>query len=159
MRRSLHFNDRRIQTPRPALNSFVRSELPFTARVAIPDDRAGVQKDFPRVSAFCRPRASNAGGSNLTVNVPWASDKVIRVWWRKACIAAKVRYRYPYQLRHTYASWMLKFREEPLWISKQMGHADVSETLETYVKFIPSLSPDAGMGAYAAIMAAKNRRD
>jgi integrase len=94
-----------------------------------------------------------------TVNKPWHSDKVIRVWWRKACEAAHVRYRYPYQLRHTYASWMLKFREEPLWISKQMGHADVSETLDTYVKFIPSLSPDAGMSAYAAIMAAKQRRD
>jgi integrase len=94
-----------------------------------------------------------------TVNTPWHSDKVIRGWWRKACQAAGVRYRYPYQLRHTYASWMLKFREEPLWISKQMGHAHVSETLEIYAKHIPSMSPDAGMGAYMAIMAAKKRGD
>lgn len=90
-----------------------------------------------------------------TVNQPWKSDKDIRKWWRQACAAAGVRYRFPRQLRHTYASWMLKFREEPLWISKQMGHANVSETLETYAKYIPSMSPDAGMGAYAAIMASK----
>lgn len=94
-----------------------------------------------------------------TVNQPWRSDKEIRAWWRKACAAAGVRYRFPRQLRHTYASWMLKFREEPLWISQQMGHANVSETLETYAKYIPSMSPDAGMGAYAAIMAAKKGRD
>ena len=54
---------------------------------------------------------------------------------------------------------MLKFREEPLWISRQMGHANVSETLETYAKYIPSMNPDAGMGAYAAIMATKKGRD
>lgn len=94
-----------------------------------------------------------------TVNQPWRNDKEIRKWWRRACAAAGVRYRPPKQLRHTYASWMLKFREEPLWISKQMGHADVSETLETYAKYIPSMSPDAGMGAYAAIMATRKGRD
>jgi integrase len=66
-----------------------------------------------------------------------------------------VRYRFPRQLRHTYASWMLTFREDPLWIAKQMGHADVSETFKTYAKYIPSLNPDAGMGAYAMIVGSK----
>ena len=94
-----------------------------------------------------------------TVNRPWNMDKEIRVWWRRACLAAGVRYRFPRQLRHTYASWMLRFREEPMWISKQMGHASVKETLETYAKYIPSMSPDAGMGAYAAIMASRKGRD
>lgn len=105
------------------------------------------------------PTGDNIERRPVTVNTPWHSDKVIRSWWRKACNAAGVRYRYPYQLRHTYASWMLKFREEPLWISKQMGHANVSETLEIYAKHIPSMSPNAGMGAYAAIMASKNSKD
>jgi integrase len=102
----------------------------------------------------------SAEGANIalkpeTVNQPWHDDKEIRKWWRAACVAAGVRYRFPRQLRHTYASWMLKFHEEPMWISRQMGHADVSETLETYAKYIPSMSPNAGMGAYAAIMASK----
>jgi integrase len=105
------------------------------------------------------PTGENIARKAETVNQPWKSDKDIRKWWRKACVAAGVRYRFPRQLRHTYASWMLKFREEPLWISGQMGHSDVSETLETYVKYIPSMSPDAGMGAYAAIMATKKGRD
>lgn len=105
------------------------------------------------------PTGENIERKPETVNQPWANDKDIRKWWRKACAAAGVRYRFPRQLRHTYASWMLKFREEPLWISKQMGHANVSETLETYAKYIPSMSPDAGMGAYAAIMASKKGHD
>jgi integrase len=86
---------------------------------------------------------------------PWANDKQIRVRWREALVAAGVRYRFPRQLRHTYASWMLTFREDPLWIALQMGHADVSETFKTYAKYIPSLNPDAGMGAYAMIVGSK----
>jgi integrase len=90
-----------------------------------------------------------------TVNVPWISDKNIRKWFREGCVAAGVRYRFPRQLRHTYASWMLKFREEPAWISQQMGHASVAETFETYAKYIPSMSPEAGMAAFRGIMASK----
>jgi integrase len=52
---------------------------------------------------------------------------------------------------------MLTFREDPLWIAKQMGHADVSETFKTYAKYIPSLNPDAGMGAYAMIVGSKGK--
>jgi len=105
------------------------------------------------------PTGPNIERKASTVNQPWANDKDIRKWWKKACDDAGVRYRFPRQLRHTYASWMLKFREDPLWISKEMGHAHVSETLETYAKHIPSMSPDAGMGAYAAIMASRKGHD
>jgi integrase len=86
---------------------------------------------------------------------PWANDKQIRVRWAAALAAAGVRYRFPRQLRHTYASWMLMAREDPLWIARQMGHKDVSITLKVYAKYIPSMNPDAGMGAYRAIMTPK----
>jgi len=35
-----------------------------------------------------------------------------------------VRYRYPYQTRHTYASIMLSPGEHPVWVAKQMEHSD-----------------------------------
>jgi integrase len=88
---------------------------------------------------------------------PWGNDKQIRVRWKEACEAAGVRYRPPKQLRHTYATWMLMAREDPLWVSRQMGHRNVSITLNVYVKYIPSMNPDAGMGAWRAITAAKAR--
>ena len=88
---------------------------------------------------------------------PWANDKQIRVRWHEALAAAKVRYRFPRQLRHTYASWMLAGREDPAFVAKQMGHKDVSITLRVYAKYVPSMNRDAGMQAYTAIMASMKK--
>lgn len=84
---------------------------------------------------------------NPGTRLPWGHDKPIRNRWRAGATAAGVRYRFPRQLRHTYASWMLMAREDPLWIARQMGHRDVSITLKVYAKFIPAMNPDAGMAA------------
>jgi integrase len=85
-----------------------------------------------------------------TMNKPYGSDKPIRTFWRAACEAAGVKYRFPRQLRHTYASWMLRAREDAGWVSKQMGHRDVAVTLQKYVKFIPGMNEGAGSKAAAA---------
>ncbi len=87
-----------------------------------------------------------------SVNRPWAHDKPLRNRWKAACAAAGVRYRFPRQLRHTYASWMLNGGESPLWVSRQMGHADLGVTLRVYAKFIADMAPDAGMKAWGVIM-------
>lgn len=84
---------------------------------------------------------------NPGTRLPWGHDKPIRNRWREATVAAGVRYRFPRQLRHTYASWMLMAREDPLWIARQMGHRNVSITLEVYAKYIPAMNPEAGMAA------------
>ncbi len=84
---------------------------------------------------------------NPGTGIAWGHDKPIRNRWRAALAAAGVRYRFPRQLRHTYASWMLMAREDPMWIARQMGHRDVSITLKVYAKYIPAMNPDAGMAA------------
>lgn len=55
-----------------------------------------------------------------------------------------MRYRYPYQLRHTFASWALSSGENPLWVARQMGHKDVSMVLRVYGRYIPEMDPLAG---------------
>lgn len=95
---------------------------------------------------------------NPGTRLPWGHDKPIRNRWREGLVAAGVRYRFPRQLRHTFASWMLMSREDPMWVSKQMGHADVSITLKVYAKYIPAMNPDAGMGAYRAIIGSRPNR-
>src|ERR1019366_3566308 len=56
---------------------------------------------------------------------PWETDGQIRkTAWAPALKRASVRYRYPYQTRHTYASTMLSAGENPLWVAQQMGHRD-----------------------------------
>lgn len=51
-------------------------------------------------------------------------DKVIRNMWKRAVGAAQIRYRNPHQTRYMYASMMLTAGEPPMWVAKQMKHAD-----------------------------------
>ncbi|WQT03371.1 site-specific integrase [Helicobacter pylori] len=42
-----------------------------------------------------------------------------------------------YTTRHTFASLMLNHGEEPMWVSKTLGHKDLNTTYKTYSHFIP----------------------
>ncbi len=74
----------------------------------------------------------------------WEGDYPIRNIWRRALKKAGVRYRRPYQTRHTYASMMLSAGEHPMWVAKQMGHADWTITARIYARWMPQADPDAG---------------
>jgi integrase len=74
----------------------------------------------------------------------WHEDRGLARAFRKACEAAGVRYRYPYQLRHTFATWALSSGENPAWIARYMGHADTMMLFRVYGKWMPSLDPQAG---------------
>jgi len=80
----------------------------------------------------------------------WAGDASIRTMWTRVLKRAKVRYRYPYQMRHTYASTMLMAEESVMWVSDQLGHTDWSFTARTYSRFISDDAPQAGMKAESA---------
>lgn len=56
--------------------------------------------------------------------------------WANWLIEAKITHRPPYQLRHTYASRMLKAEANHLWLAKQMGHADWGMIRIIYGKWI-----------------------
>lgn len=74
----------------------------------------------------------------------WYEDRALARAFRKDCESAGVRYRYPYQLRHTYASWALSAGENPSWVAKQMGHKNVLMVLKVYGRWIPQVDPQAG---------------
>ncbi|WP_316153605.1 site-specific integrase [Cupriavidus sp. BIC8F] len=90
-------------------------------------------------------------------NKPWVGDAAIRVVWTSTLRRAKVRYRKPYQTRHTYASMMLSAGEHPMWVAKQIGHSSPDFTMRVYGRWIPSADPDAG-GKAVAKFAAKSLR-
>jgi integrase len=82
----------------------------------------------------------------------YQTDKQLREWqWRRALKRAGVRYRYPNQLRHTCASWLLSSGENPLWVARQLGHRDPAFTMRTYARWMPTQFPDAGAKAIAAL--------
>lgn len=88
---------------------------------------------------------------NPRTDKPWAGDQAIRkTLWVYALKRAGVRYRNPYQTRHTFASMMLMAGESVMWVAHQMGHADWTFTARTYSRFIPDDAPDAGSKAAAA---------
>lgn len=77
-------------------------------------------------------------------NERWAGDSPIRIVWTRALKKAKVRYRKPYQTRHTYASMMLSAGEHPMWVARQMGHSTVNTTTRSYARWMPLADPYAG---------------
>lgn len=74
----------------------------------------------------------------------WHEAKALNRAFARACKEAKVRRRYVYQLRHTFATWALSSGENPAWIAKQMGHSDTSMLYRHYGKWMPQLDPKAG---------------
>lgn len=85
----------------------------------------------------------------------WTGDQQIRDLWVRILKLAGVRYRYPYQTRHTYASMMLSAGEHPMWVAKQMGHADWTMIAKVYGRWMPSADADAGGKAEALFGVAK----
>lgn len=78
----------------------------------------------------------------------WEGDQPIRkTLWTGILQNAGVRYRNPYQTRHTYASMMLSAGEHPMWVAKQMGHADWTMIARVYGRWMPDADQTAGSKA------------
>lgn len=85
---------------------------------------------------------------NPRTDKPWTGDQAIRkTLWTHALKKAGVRYRRPYQTRHTYASMMLSAGENPLWVAAQMGHRDWSMIARRYGKWLRETDDQAGSKA------------
>jgi integrase len=75
---------------------------------------------------------------NPRTGTPWETDAQIRkTLWEPLCKRAGVRYRNPYQVRHTYASALLTDGTNPWYVAQQLGHVDVQMVFKVYGKFIP----------------------
>lgn len=69
----------------------------------------------------------------------WTSDGQIRkTLWQPLCQRAGVRYRNPYQTRHTFASALLTAGSNPWYVAQQLGHVDAQMVFNIYGKFIPA---------------------
>ncbi len=101
----------------------------------------------PSEHVFLNPRTGD----------PWTGDQPIRrSLWTHALKRAGIRYRRPYQTRHTYASMMLSAGESPLWVAQQMGHSDWTMIARVYGRWIPAADPNAGDKAVAIFGASKS---
>ena len=86
---------------------------------------------------FLRTKAPNdIIFTNPNTNEPWSTTNKIRDQWIDVLKKAGVRYRVPYQTRHTYASTMLQVGEDLEYVVKMMGHEDSTTTLKYYSGFL-----------------------
>lgn len=74
----------------------------------------------------------------------WTNDAQIRqTCWRYALKKAGVRYRCPYQTRHTFASKLLSTGANPMWVAAQMGHSDWGMIRKRYGRWLPQEASEA----------------
>ncbi|KRC93791.1 integrase [Pseudomonas sp. Root9] len=94
--------------------------------------------------------ADNEVFQNPRTQERWKGDQPIRkTMWAHAVKNAGVRYRRPYQTRHTYASMMLSAGEHPMWVAQQMGHSDWTMIARVYGRWMPVEDNSAGNKALA----------
>jgi integrase len=51
-----------------------------------------------------------------------------------------LRYRPPYQMRHTFATLAISAGENINWVARMLGHKSPVVTLEKYNRFVPNLT-------------------
>lgn len=64
------------------------------------------------------------------------NDKTAWRPWQHAVRLAGVRYRKPYNTRHTFATLNLMAGANPMWVARQLGHTSMKMLLEKYSRWI-----------------------
>lgn len=97
----------------------------------------GAREAFDRM----RPR-TQLGGDRVFINdrstrkdKAWDDKKLAGVW-KRAHKGTGIRYRNPYQLRHTFASNLLTQGENPALIARMLGHKNAEMVIRVYAKQI-----------------------
>lgn len=87
------------------------------------------QADF----VFCTKNLKSICTNNFTSRV-----------WKPTLKLLNLRYRRPYQTRHTSATLWLAAGESPEWIARQMGHTTTEMLFRVYFRFVPNLTRQDG---------------
>ncbi|MBL1142712.1 MAG: tyrosine-type recombinase/integrase [Proteobacteria bacterium] len=94
----------------------------------------------PAISALKAQKKFTTEGHiflNPRTEKPWTDDAPIRkTAWKPALIKAGVKYRKPYNTRHTFASIMLSSNTNPMWVARQLGHKDWGMIRKVYGRWI-----------------------
>lgn len=78
-------------------------------------------------------------------NAAWVDERAFRrSYWTPALKLLGIRYRRPYNMRHTYATAMLMAGMTPAFCAKQLGHS-VEMFLRTYAKWVDGGQDDLEM--------------
>ncbi|MGE4500080.1 MAG: DUF3596 domain-containing protein [Hydrogenovibrio sp.] len=85
---------------------------------------------------------------------PVHTPNFLRRVWKPLLSHLHLKYRKPYQTRHTAATLWLAAGENPNWIAKQMGHSTTNMLFSVYARYVPNLTRKDG-SAMERMLAAK----
>jgi len=68
---------------------------------------------------------------------PGITQRMVQRAMARACRAAGLRARHPHDLRHTYATLLLMDHYSPAYVQRQLGHASIGITVDTYGHWLP----------------------
>ena len=69
-------------------------------------------------------------------NRPWIKPSAFREYWKEALAKAGIEYRNPYQMRHTFISYMLSIGNSPMVLYMMVGHSNPTIMYNKYARFI-----------------------
>lgn len=78
------------------------------------------------------------------INTPLRNNNVSKRVWYPLLERLNIERRNPYQTRHTAATLWLAAGENPLWISRQMGHTTTEMLFRVYSRYVPNLTRQDG---------------
>ena len=99
------------------------------------EDQLKICTDLSSEHLFCTPAGYRVQRDHLRGRV-----------WKPALAKAGIIYRPMMQTRHSFATTALSLGENPLWISKVMGHSTTRMVIDVYAKSIENQNgtPDGG---------------
>ena len=110
------------------------------------DTKTGAERDIPLLPAaraalgVMKPMTAMLKNGDYIFSYDgknrWRHDSHIRDRWKIIIRLSKVRYRNPYQTRHTFASTLLMNGEPELLVAQLLGHTTVEMVRRHYGRFI-----------------------
>jgi integrase len=127
------------------------------------DTKTGKARDIPILPAAqtalnaMRPLSSLAGEYifiHPNTRQRWRDDQQMRKGsWKPALLRAGVRYRIPYQTRHTFASKLLEQGEQEILVAMLLGHSTVEMVRRHYGRYIKQTGGIKLRGDYSKFVA------
>ncbi|WP_169400691.1 tyrosine-type recombinase/integrase [Desulfobacter curvatus] len=111
--------------------NYRKRELPLTQHLKKALNQAMAQTDSEYVF------------SSIT-GLRFSTENFGRYTWPQALKKAKVKYRVPYTLRHSFAAWSLVLDVHPNRLVKLMGHGSKKMVYEVYGQYVDGLEQDMG---------------
>jgi integrase len=75
--------------------------------------------------------------TNPNTGKSWHSTDGFRKHWVKIFEELNIKYRNPYQMRHTFASMLVSKGENTYKVAKYLGHKDTEMVVKIYGKYLP----------------------